>query len=131
MPKLAIPSIGDTILLSRDWEFPLYFEYRNSKFVDAVRQNTYTEMSQLDKMGWSGSISSLGSLAVCLEKGTLLKVDRIYIRSGKSSWDSITFRIKEAPKDNKRKRNERYKGHRFWAKLSDVNEIYGELIQEA
>ncbi|MDD3988210.1 MAG: hypothetical protein PHC93_04580 [Candidatus Omnitrophica bacterium] len=54
-------------------------------------------------------------MEVPLIAGTILKVDRIYIRKGKgmSDFSSLTFYIKNGP----------YKGARFWAKLNDVNQI--------
>ena len=52
-----------------------------------------------------------------LEAGTILMVDRIYIRKtakdSEGDYDSVTFIIKSGPK----------KGCRFWASLDDVNYI--------
>lgn len=58
---------------------------------------------------------------ITLPKGSVLIVDRIYIRNGGSEYDSITFRLAETP-------TEKPKGKkslcRFWAKLRDVNQIH-------
>jgi hypothetical protein len=60
---------------------------------------------------------------VKVPKGTTLTVDRIYIRKGATSFDSITFNI---AKGNCPARPEIEKT-RFWAKLSDVNRIECEV----
>lgn len=62
-------------------------------------------------------------LKVTLPKGIALKIDRIYIRNGVQAFDSVTFRI---PKNCPEKR---FRSVRFWAKLSDVNNIvYDALV---
>ena len=58
-----------------------------------------------------------------LPAGTILKIDRIYIRKGKSEFDSITFVIKKHPDD---KRGALIRG-RFWAKLPEVNGIHFQI----
>ena len=58
------------------------------------------------------------SITVTLPKGTILKVDRIYIRKGKSDYSSITFYCKNLPNTTSKKKS---KSFRFWAKLEDVN----------
>jgi hypothetical protein len=45
--------------------------------------------------------------------GTILKLDRIYIRKGNSDYSSVTFYVK----------NGELKGQRFWAKLEEVNQM--------
>jgi hypothetical protein len=132
--KYNIPSIGDKIKLTRDWCFPLYFESRNNGLLARFRPGII--------YGWR---SNDNSIIVTLEKDTILRIDRIYIRKGKSEWDSITFVISDAPNDKNRCKHssikqyygkdavipdedpntvEKLKGARFWAKLDDVNEIY-------
>jgi hypothetical protein len=58
--------------------------------------------------------------AICLPVGTVLKVDRIYIRKGKdmSNYSSISF-YAQLPGDKSK--------IRFFAKLDDVNTIECEL----
>jgi hypothetical protein len=46
-----------------------------------------------------------------LPRGTRLRVDRIYIRKGKSNWDSLTFWAQDLAK----------KKVRFFARLNEVN----------
>jgi len=64
---------------------------------------------------WHGSKDQT-PIKVSLPKGTVLAVDRIYIRQQASDFDSVTFRLQSTPGGKKGK-------PRFWAKLSDVNKI--------
>lgn len=63
--------------------------------------------------------------SVTLPKDTLLKIDRIYIRKGAEEYSSLTFIINSLPvitgKPFSRK-------PRFWAKLSDCNNINFEKV---
>jgi len=99
--KLYIPEIGDQFVLSSDWKFTLYFEYRNE---------TLMKKNGLE-FKWGNTDEDKKELV--MPKGTALKVDRIYIRKGNSDYSSLTFFIGSGD----------WKGCRFWAKLSDVNNI--------
>lgn len=108
--KLFIPEIGNRLILTKDWEFTLYWEYRNSKM--------------LDKLGKEFSFHSKAkNYNVVIPAGTILGVDRIYIRKGVSNFSSVTFTI---PKVENKKNS--LSGTRFWASLSDVNKIEFELL---
>lgn len=119
--KLWIPSIGDELRLTADWTFPCFTPHGNHKFIAKMRPDTEGR--------------SCYSVAITLPEGTVLSVQRIYIRSGKKEWDSITFSIKELPtSDNGRKSATMKKTSkkaigRFWAKLRDVNEIEYEPVE--
>lgn len=68
---------------------------------------------------------------VTIPAGTVLIVDRIYIRKGLEEFNSVTFRIDDCPDDRLRpkKRKGQFKGQaRFWAKLKDVNGILVEAV---
>ena len=61
-----------------------------------------------------------------LPSGTVLIVDRIYIRKGSEDYNSVTFRIEDCP--DKRLAPKKAKGFmkgqaRFWVKLADANRI--------
>ncbi len=75
-------------------------------------------------------------LPVTIPAGTILAIDRIYIRKGSSDFSSITFYAKNlgeiekmVDKWNKPKKAKR-KALRFWAKLSDVNTIEFEPTEK-
>lgn len=67
-----------------------------------------------------------------LMKGDILQIDRIYVRKGKEDFSSITFKLIDTsnPLILSQKRKSRKTLGRFWAKLSDVNEIKFEKIDD-
>lgn len=73
-------------------------------------------------------------LAITLLAGTVLAVDRIYIRKGASDYSSITFYAKglgeSEIKNRWSGRTIKWKAQRFWAKLADCNRIEFELMDE-
>jgi hypothetical protein len=126
MNKLNIPEIGDVLELTSKWEFTLHLERRNLEFGRKYHGVTKSEIEAYNKWrdwywyGWDYNTKTYirterlpkpDPKPVTLPKGTLLKVDRIYIRRGNAEFSSVTFRIPNLPKS------------RFWAKLSDVNNI--------
>jgi hypothetical protein len=133
--NLYIPDIGDQIRLTEDWEFPLFREHRNDSLITRIQP----------LVGNSGYGNSDESIGCCLPTGTVLQIDRVYIRKGSSNaWSSITFLIKQAPGDKEKPKfviqqqnseitdptPQKLKGARFWAKLAQVNEIEFEPIEE-
>ena len=141
--KLYIPEIGDEFTLEKDWTFTLYTEYRNASLLPIYTPIKFV-ISHIDIL-WHFYLATVAipssshaynfgkyrewldsplstpykSTKVTLLKGTILKVDRIYIRKRREDFSSLTFYIKESP-------NVELKGKkrlRFWAKLSDVNNI--------
>lgn len=124
--RMCIPHVGSRFTLDKDWTFKLYFESRNaallalhkidiksmdwySTFVGG-RNNQYSEKWELKHVNCT------------LPAGTLLEVDRMYIRaqnkgkSGADNYDSLTFRIIETTFKGVGKKHPR-----MWAKLDDVN----------
>jgi len=112
--KIFIPAVGTKLRLTKDWEFSLFFEHRNFKMVNYLSPGAM-------KSPWAYGDDE--SLAATLKAGTILIVDRVYIRSGPASaYNSLTFRTGDA-KDYFGK-----KGLRFWAKLDDVNTMDAEMV---
>lgn len=142
--NLWIPNIRDQFKLLEDWEFPLFLERRNDGLTTRIKP----------QIGTSTYHQSTQSIGCCLLIGTVLQVDRVYIRQGTSNaWNSITFYIKYAPDDKEKPKYikqqqrrwtsssqqenpvtnptpQKLKGARFWAKLMHVNEIVCEPIAE-
>lgn len=116
MRQFYIPSIGDKIILEEDWECTIFFEHRNSKFIKKARPDA------VPKENYWMYRSDGSSVMVTFPKGTVLTIDRIYIRKGKGEWDSVTFNMPKQPKVAP------FNG-RFWAKLEDVNEIKFERVE--
>lgn len=110
--ELFIPDIGTILKLEQDWQFTLYQEYRNKLFekLDLKRETQVVE----------------------IPKGTLVKVDRIYIKKGSSQFSSITFSIpsvkSKADKLNY-PNNVQLGGGKFWVKLHECNGTNFSLLE--
>jgi hypothetical protein len=109
--KMYVPACGDFITLKKDWAFKLYHEGRNDKLWE---QETGEDFYR----HWREPTPP--PIEVKIKKGTLLEIDRVYIRqhakiatSDEDNYDSLSFK----------KYDEKGKTIRFWAKLSDVNTI--------
>lgn len=127
--KLFIPTIGTKLELTKKWTFGLYNERRNDSlfalFSIDLPKGSYGKLIQ----------------NVSFPKGTILIVDRIYIRSGGKNmkqFDSVSFRahLKDGTKSiafnrwwQTIDRPKRKNSIRFWAKLNDVNEIFCKVIE--
>ncbi len=118
MSKLFIPSIGDRFTLHTPWAFTLYLEHRNIEFAKS------RALCQEDAR-WSvyhPKTRELVTVTYTIDAGTELECDRIYIKSNsksaataEDSYDSITWKVIVDSRPSKRSR--------FWAKLSDCNNI--------
>ena len=110
--ELFIPDIGTILKLEQDWQFTLYPEYRNNLF---------------DKLDLK-----IETQVVEIPKGTLVKVDRIYIKKGSSQFSSITFSIptvrSKADKLNY-PHNVQLGGGKFWVKLHECNGTNFSLLE--
>lgn len=93
-----MPEIGQQLLLEADWTFTLHNERRNSALWELLTGEEWNWRTE-DKQ-----------MSCTIPAGTTLKVVRIYIRSGKAAFSSITFST-DKPKQFPR----------FWAKLEDCN----------
>ena len=70
--KLYVPDIGDLITLLEDWTFKIVYEHRNSNIIEVATGKPHT---------WSRDHRPTMP-PMTLPKGTVLKIDRIYIRKG-------------------------------------------------
>lgn len=134
--NLYIPAIGDLIRLTSDWTFDLRSEERNSTLMEKMNdtRKVYSKWQTY-------ATNAAPPFMVTIPAGAVLKIDRIYIKKGSPEFNSITFmwkgestepRIEQirdwrskdptATKPNKIPR----KPIRFWAKLSDANNIQFE-----
>jgi hypothetical protein len=112
------------------------------------RQKAYKEAEQAcpdfvkywkDNEEWSEAAKkiAINKLEVTIPAGTVLAVDRIYIRKGSSDYSSITFYAKELGEVMVRGRRwyrgdkpKKKKALRFWAKLEDCNRIKFERTEK-
>lgn len=130
--KMFIPTIGTKLQLTKRWKFTLHAERRNKSIFEKMAIPVDLGMARLrDYYLRNGRITqevydnNPDKFEIELEKGIVLVIDRIYIRNGAGDYDSITFRV---PKKVGNPKN--LEGARFWASLSDVNEMYFNLYEE-
>lgn len=140
--RFNIPEIGTKIVLDEDWTFDLYREYRNWTLLEVLEiTKTYDDDKYYSRTPTIHRIT--------LPKGTMLTVDRIYIRKGAKEFSSVTFNMPKrttskktvtrratyigGPDDGKVIQWDATKparGVRFWAKLADVNRmVIAEEVQ--
>ena len=114
--KLFVPAIGTQLRLTEPWTFKLHAERRNHDLIA-----TLPGYENNNRWGYYRQHGApIGEIT--LQAGTVLAVDRIYIRKGAEDFDSITFRIKQSVQYPKKK-------PRFWAKLDDANKIVCEIVE--
>jgi hypothetical protein len=129
MAKLFVPYCGDLLTLTANWEFTLHWEGRNGAMWKAlgvededgdfswrIHDEVKVAIETLGgRVNRSTQYNHEATLKVSLPEGTVLKVDRVYVRNGNSAdFNSLTFRIMECG-------DPRLVRKRFWARLHDVN----------
>lgn len=121
MTRLFIPSLGTELTLARDWTFTLYNEHRNQTLITALgvaypeQRDYYKRQDQNEQ--------------VTLPAGAVLKVDRIFIRKGAATYDSVTFCLKASVKSPVVAMGKSIRGSvRFWVKLADANNL--EFVEQ-
>lgn len=119
--RFLVPDIGTRIRLKEDWTFLLHREGRNVGMIMDIRV----------RYPWEKNEKGNDVYSVALKAGTILKVDRIYIRKGVKDYSSITFNVEKGHNSVICHANGEHvfskKGARFWAKLSDVNNMVVEV----
>lgn len=69
-------------------------------------------------------------ICITLPAGTILIVDRVYIRKGLKDYSSLSFIVKnlgEVTISNYNNKKKKVTTQRFWAKLEDCNNIEGDF----
>lgn len=106
MKNLFIPPLGTELELAEDWTFDLYGESRNWDFFERMGLD-YPDHD----VNWEPRC-----IETTLPAGSILKIDRIYIRKGQKDFDSVTFFLTFC-------RGKKVTKARFWVKLEDANKI--------
>ena len=113
MTQLYVPPLRARFVLLEDWTFPLWDESRNRDFAGFMKKE------------WPSHSTSYNSprqcaIEVTIPAGTVMYVDRYYIKNGgMEDFDSITFRAIYGKRTQ-----------RFWAKLKDANRIQANFEVE-
>ena len=84
---------------------------------------------------WRRQCDTTGTptIRITIPKGSVLKIDRIYIRKGAKDFSSVTFYWKNVPSVKTKQpfwssMKHRKSAVRFWTKLADVNNITCEKM---
>jgi len=142
--NMYIPEIGDKIILIKDWTFKLYREWRNNSLFNFLMLDNDQLLVNEEIKGYHNKYAN-----ITIPKGCKLTIDRIYIRKGQLVYSSITFYLIPSKefKDEFNSENVKVlkdilsnmeikpktkikKRLRFWARLSDVNQIQFKKIIE-
>ena len=121
---LFIPALGTEVVLAEDWTFTLHKESRNSGFAEGldiaerrvqVHAGSYQDNGTTETYRYTTKHTvwpaQAKSWEVTLAAGTVLRMERIYIKQNQGRFDSVTFR------DVGRS----HRHGRFWVKLADAN----------
>jgi hypothetical protein len=112
MARLFIPQVGNQLKLIANWDCKIFNDRLNKKVFSGLNIDV------------TGEDSRNSTVDITFPKGTVLKVDRLYVRAPASSYDSITFSIASCPIKSLVKA-------RFWVKLMDANKIeFEEIIED-
>jgi hypothetical protein len=144
-PERRNTSISDQLGLKlfsgwkRNYRHAILGWYDESQEEMAPQYNNYrgdNEGYYKDYDNWLDKIEKLiiPELIINFPVGTILKVDRIYIRKGNKEYSSITFHAKNIEIENgycKISQKKKVKAFRFWAKLSECNNIQFDITEEA
>lgn len=131
---LFIPTIGVRLALMSEARVKVYFEDRNTKLLrqfgvychNQYYSGTLTAKFDEKQMAKYGAEKGDGYVWLTLPVGSVLSVDRIYIRKSVSDFDSLTFNL--MTRAGKEKNSFPY--GRFWLKLEDVNTLDVEIVRD-
>lgn len=131
---LCMPTVGQKVrvLDGQTWKFKLYQECRNESLYEFVGRPLLPEHRRAffdDFVGGEEAFRAgsreLKHINVELHAGSVLTIDRIYIRKGAGDFDSVTFILNNAKLPGKKGAAARV---RFWVKLDDINSGNLELL---
>lgn len=106
--NVFIPALGTQLKLTEPWTFNVHEEGRNLGLLKHIGRADNRPFWPKSNTIWNHTFDA----------GTVLRVERIYIRQNLSSFDSVTFRLIGV------------KGVRFWVKLADANNIRCEVVTD-
>lgn len=121
--KFYIPHLRDRIKVTEDFTFPLHCESRNDAAMFGIADRREWPHTVQPAQVINGRLIAYETVIyhpidVSIPAGTVLGIDRIFIRQGARDYDSVTFRSygQGLPKG------------RFWIKLDDLNGMEFEKV---
>ncbi len=126
--KLFIPPLKMPLTLTKPATVPIYHERRNEIMLTAFGGGPKTYGNRhyswchppakpdQKKDGWDWDYDTMLATTLTIPAGTVLLIDRYYIRNGADEFDSLTFRVASSP-------DKKWNKKRFWLRLSDVNAL--------
>ena len=137
--QLYIPQLSDKLKLTTPWTFTLHWEARNRTLVEACLMPYLTKNKKpaknsdlwyMEGLKYKGTSIKATNEEITLPAGSILSVDRIYIRQGVKDFNSVTFRLIKSSAStiiigdgSVLAINPKVRSIRFWAKLADANRI--------
>jgi len=115
--KVWIPMPGDALRLLATWSATLKCEYRNAELIAEL---TGQDKDAISRKAYSRD-TKVSDASITLNAGDEVVFDRVYVRQGADDFASVTLIIKRAAE-------RQLIGHRFWARLDEVNGIDAKLI---
>lgn len=119
--------------LTEDWNFTLHPGSRNLSLYKQVSPENVEE-GRYGNLTIKGSYRSESErdkkkVQASLPSGSILMIDRVYVRQGKSEYSSITFQLKKTSRDDIDVEDAKGKKFvRFWVKLDDANKVRFEEV---
>jgi hypothetical protein len=140
---LCMPTVGQKVrvLDGQSWKFKLYYERRNYGAIeffirgplrpDHLRSSFYDDFVG-GREAWEKTWGLPNRVeperkheAAVIGSGSILTIDRIYIRKGAGEYDSLTLILNDVKIPGKKGIHARV---RFWVRLDDVNQGNLELL---
>lgn len=130
--NFCIPTIGTNIRLINDWQFQVCGEHRNISLLEALKAPPRWQPTDPQYSRWWGrGYEVLDRYDLTLQAGTVLMIDRLYVRKGNSGMDSMTFTVVDSPDKRivtKKKGGPLSRKPRFWVSMEDANKIEFEVL---
>lgn len=123
--ELYIPPLGTKLQLTRPWTFLLHGEYRNHTLFTHLGIPKVSRKIEITHYRYH----EYADRVVTLPSGTVLTVDRIYIRKGGVDFNSVTFFLPKEKRKQPHGIGASGKAVRFWVKLASVNTIICDIIE--
>lgn len=135
MSEFCLPPLETHLQLTEDWTFDLYPEGRNFSLFKQVSPEDITD-SKYGGKTYKGTYRDdddnpdRTEVEIYLPSGSVLMIDRVYVRQGKKKYSSITFQLKKTPRDDVDVEDAKGKSHvRFWVRLKDANKIKFQEVE--